>query len=41
MVLWGQGADARHVPDIWILHIHTMSWKEVQLVQISNTNASS
>ena len=29
LVLWGQGPDAKHVPDIWVLHIHTMTWKEV------------
>ena len=29
IVVWGQGVDAKHVPDIWILHVQSMKWKEV------------
>ena len=28
-VFWGQGERALHVPDIWILHVQKMEWKEV------------
>ena len=29
LVLWGEGPAAIHIHDIWVLHIHTMTWKEV------------
>ena len=29
MVFWGEGKDAIHLSDIWILHVPTMTWKEV------------
>lgn len=31
IVIWGQGPNARHVGDIWILHIDTMTWREVSV----------
>ena len=33
-VFWGQGEDAKHVPDIWILHVQKMEWKEVIYVHM-------
>lgn len=32
LVLWGEDSNAIHVKDIWILHIYTMTWKEVSFV---------
>lgn len=29
LVVWGQGEDAKHVSNSWILHIQSMSWKQV------------
>lgn len=29
MVFWGEGNNAIHLPDIWILHVPSMTWREV------------
>lgn len=29
IVFWGEGLDAIHVDDIWLLHVATMSWEKV------------
>ena len=31
IVFWGQGADGKclHIPDIWVLHVQSIMWKEV------------
>ena len=29
IVFWGDGKDAIHLPDIWILHVQSRTWKEV------------
>lgn len=31
IVFWGDGRDAIHLPDIWILDVQTRTWKEVIL----------
>lgn len=31
IIFWGQGVDAKHVPDIWIFHVQSKTWKEVGL----------
>ena len=31
IVFWGQGAGARHVPDIWVLHVQSVTWREVEV----------
>ena len=32
VVFWGEGWDAIHVKDIWVLHVHSMTWKQVQIL---------
>jgi hypothetical protein len=27
-VIWGQGEDAKHVNNSWILHVQSMTWKQ-------------
>jgi hypothetical protein len=29
IVFWGDGKDAIHLPDIWILHVQSRTWREV------------
>ena len=29
IVIWGKGRDNKHVRDMWILDVASMSWKEV------------
>ena len=34
MVFWGEGNNAIHLSDIWILHVPSMTWKEVDTLAI-------
>ena len=36
-VFWGSGFDALHVPDIWVLDVLHMSWKEVSTKSMHNS----
>lgn len=29
VVFWGEGLDAIHLSDIWLLHVESRTWKEV------------
>ena len=29
VVFWGEGKDAIHLPDIWVLHVASRTWKQV------------
>ena len=29
IVIWGKGRDNKHVRDMWILDVTSMTWKEV------------
>ena len=40
IVFWGSGFDALHVPDIWVLDVPRMSWKEVSSKSRLNINSS-
>ena len=31
LVIWGKGRDNKHVRDMWVLDISSMTWKEVHM----------
>ena len=33
IVFWGDGKDAIHLSDMWILHVQNRTWKEVQFTE--------
>ena len=36
IVIWGKGRDNKHVRDMWILDVASMTWKEVNSYLYSN-----
>lgn len=32
IVFWGEGLNAIHLDDIWLLHVASMTWKKVFLI---------
>ena len=32
IVVWGKGRDNKHVRDMWILDVTSMTWKEVSFL---------
>ena len=34
IVIWGKGRDNKHVKDMWVLDVASMTWKEVSFLSV-------